>query len=42
MYVRYAERKGWRATVVDSSVNAAGGTKDATLTISGEGVYSSL
>ena len=42
MYVRYAERKGWRATVVDSSVNAAGGIKDATLTVSGEGVYSSL
>ncbi|HWE23880.1 MAG TPA: peptide chain release factor 1 [Myxococcales bacterium] len=42
MYVRYAERKGWRATVVDSSVNAAGGIKDATLTIPGEGVYSSL
>jgi peptide chain release factor 1 len=42
MYVRYAERKGWRANVVDSSVNAAGGIKDATLTVSGEGVYSTL
>jgi peptide chain release factor 1 len=42
MYIRYAERKGWRATVVDSSANTAGGIKDATLTISGEGVYSSL
>src|SRR5437588_10224889 len=42
MYLRYAERKGWRATVVDSSENAAGGIKDATVTISGEGVYSSL
>jgi peptide chain release factor 1 len=42
MYLRYSERKGWRATVVDSSDNAAGGIKDATVTISGEGVYSSL
>jgi peptide chain release factor 1 len=42
MYIRYAERKGWRAAVVDSSANAAGGIKEATVTISGEGVYSSL
>jgi peptide chain release factor 1 len=42
MYLRYADRKGWRATVVDSSTNAAGGLKDATITISGQGVYSSL
>ena len=42
MYLRYAERKGWRFTVVDSSENAAGGIKDATVTISGEGIYSSL
>jgi peptide chain release factor 1 len=42
MYIRYAERKGWRATVVDSSDNAAGGVKEASVTISGQGVYSSL
>jgi peptide chain release factor 1 len=42
MYLRYAERKGWRFTVVDSSDNAAGGIKDAAVTISGEGIYSSL
>jgi len=42
MYLRYTERKGWKATVVDASENAAGGIKDATVTISGEGVYSSL
>jgi len=42
MYIRYAERKGWRATVVDSSENAAGGIKEASVTISGQGVYSSL
>src|SRR5207302_1495333 len=42
MYLRYAERKGWRFTVVDSSENAAGGIKDATVTISGDGIYSSL
>jgi peptide chain release factor 1 len=42
MYIRYAERRGWRATLMDSSANAAGGVKEATVTISGEGVYSSL
>ena len=42
MYLCYAERKGWRFTVVDSSDNAAGGIKDATVTISGDGIYSSL
>ena len=42
MYLRYAERKGWRATVVDTSENPAGGVKDATVTVSGEGIYSSL
>src|SRR5204863_1870510 len=42
MYLRYAERKSWRATVVDSSENAAGGIKEASVTISGEGIYSSL
>ena len=42
MYLRYAERKSWRATVVDASENTAGGIKDATVTISGDGVYSSL
>src|SRR3989440_1317675 len=42
MYLRYAERMGWRATLMDTSANAAGGIKDASFTLEGEGVYSSL
>src|SRR5512140_1886611 len=42
MYLRYAERRGWKATLMDSSDNAAGGIKDATVTIDGEGVFSFL
>jgi peptide chain release factor 1 len=42
MYLRFAERKGWKATLMDSSDNAAGGIKDASVTIEGDGVYSYL
>jgi peptide chain release factor 1 len=42
MYLRYAERKGWKAEVMDSSDNAAGGIKDASVTIEGAGVFSFL
>ena len=42
MYLRYAERKGWKYTLMDSSDNAAGGIKDASATIEGDGVYSYL
>ena len=42
MYLRYAERKGWKYTLMDSSENAAGGIKDASVTIEGEGVFSFL
>jgi peptide chain release factor 1 len=42
MYLRYAERRGWKVTLLDSSENAAGGIKDASVTISGDGVYSAL
>jgi len=42
MYLRYAERKGWKYTLMDSSDNAAGGIKDASVTIEGDGVYSYL
>ena len=42
MYLRYAERRGWKATLMDSSDNAAGGIKDASVTIEGAGVYSFL
>ena len=42
MYLRYAERKRWKAALMDSSDNAAGGIKDASVTIEGEGVFSFL
>jgi peptide chain release factor 1 len=42
MYLRYAERKGWKASLMDTGENAAGGIKDASVTIEGEGVFSFL
>jgi peptide chain release factor 1 len=42
MYLRYAERKGWKATLMDASDNSAGGIKDASVTIEGDGVFSYL
>src|SRR5437016_4190836 len=42
MYLRYAERRRWKTTLMDSSDNAAGGIKDASVTIEGDGVFSFL
>ncbi|XXF80420.1 peptide chain release factor 1 [Myxococcaceae bacterium GXIMD 01537] len=42
MYLRYAQRKGWSADIVDLSAGNAGGVKDATLTLSGDAVYSQM
>src|SRR5260221_2838300 len=42
MYLRYAERKGWKTSLMDTSENAAGGIKDASVTIEGESVFSFL
>src|SRR5690349_9795632 len=42
MYLRYADRKGWKADLVDMSAGNAGGIKDATVTLSGDAVYSSM
>jgi peptide chain release factor 1 len=42
LYLRYAERKGWKYSMMDTSENAAGGLKDASVTIDGDGVYSFL
>ncbi|HYG69921.1 MAG TPA: peptide chain release factor 1 [Anaeromyxobacteraceae bacterium] len=42
MYLRFAERRGWRYEVMDTSGGALGGIKDVTVTISGDQVYSSL
>ncbi|MDN5760136.1 MAG: peptide chain release factor 1 [Tomitella sp.] len=37
MYVRYAERRGWRVEVLDTSVSDLGGYKEATLSIKSRG-----
>ncbi len=42
LYLRYAERRGWKCELADTSPGALGGIKDATVTISGDAVYSSL
>src|SRR6266536_2098334 len=42
LYLRYAERHGWKAEVADLSGGSLGGVKDATVTISGDAVYSWL
>ena len=42
MYVKYAERHGWRAEVLSSSAAGAGGVKEAIVSIEGQGAYSKL
>src|SRR6266702_4506902 len=42
LYLRYAERRGWRCEVLDTSPGPLGVVKDVTVTISGDAVYSSL
>ena len=42
LYLRYAERRGWKFNMLDTSENASGGIKDASVTIDGDGVYSFL
>jgi peptide chain release factor 1 len=42
MYLRYADRKGWKAELVDMSPGNSGGIASATVTLSGEAVYSSM
>jgi peptide chain release factor 1 len=41
-YLRYAERRGWRCEVMDTSPGSLGGVKDVTVTVSGDAVYSAL
>jgi peptide chain release factor 1 len=36
MYLRYAEREGWKATVIDSNASDLGGYKDVTVSIKGK------
>src|SRR5687768_15859819 len=42
MYLRFADRKGWKAEILDLSAGNAGGVKDVTLSLSGDNVYSSM
>lgn len=42
MYVRYADRKGWKTEMLSCSENGLGGFKECTCMISGNGVYSRL
>ena len=42
MYLRYAERKGWRVQVLDESGIGIGGFKEITAEITGENVYGTL
>ena len=48
MYLRYAERQGWKAEILDSAMTGLGGYKDATVAVksrgghAGPGVWSRL
>ncbi len=42
MYLRWAERKGFRATVIDSTPGEAAGIKSATVRVEGENAYGLL
>ncbi len=42
MYMRYAERAGWKTEILDSSPNDLGGFKEIIFVIEGEGAYSRL
>ncbi len=42
MYLRFAERKGWQAEVIDSSPTDIGGFKEIIFSIKGRGAYSQL
>lgn len=42
MYLRYAEAKGWKTELLDTSGADAGGIKEASARIEGDGVYGEL
>jgi peptide chain release factor 1 len=42
MYVRYAERRGWRVEVLDLSESGAGGIKEVSAIVEGRGAWSRL
>lgn len=42
MYIRYAEKQGWKTDVMSLSESAVGGIKEAVLEVRGRGAYSHL
>jgi peptide chain release factor 1 len=42
MYMRYAEKQGWRVTLLDESMNEQGGYKEVIIQLDGSNVYGSL
>ncbi len=42
MYARYAERRGWRVEIIDLSESEAGGIKEVSAIVEGQGAYSRL
>ncbi|HVB08981.1 MAG TPA: peptide chain release factor 1 [Bacillota bacterium] len=42
MYMRYAERRGWKTEVLDSNETGIGGFKELIMSIEGEGAFSRL
>ena len=42
MYLRYAERRGWRCEIMSASMSELGGYREVIVRIEGDGVYSHL
>ena len=42
MYLRYAERRGWKTEIMDINDTGIGGVKEASVLIKGKGAYSRL
>src|SRR5574342_226069 len=42
LYLRYAERRGWKCEIADTSPGTLGGVKEAVVNIAGDAVYSWL
>lgn len=42
MYLRYAERRGWKAEIMDANDTGIGGIKEASVMIRGRGAYSRM
>lgn len=42
MYLRYAEKNGWKVSILNSSQNAIGGYKEVIASIEGKGIYGKM